>query len=252
MTQHRAVLDFIGLPISAPGNLECRFQKGSFRDDGTWIDDGSRSGPMQHEKHRVVLSRGQNVRRIISGMTDHLAKMGYEPPDIGLIRHVARHEWRHDIIAARRERLKVQRPELRLVVRALGFDIEGKGQLAIGLGKATVRPDGASLTQKSGVLLHPGDSLPLLFEALDLLAERIGYEPMRAEDRSLIEHVARRLWTNEAVDLREAQWTAADAVNGEHAGQARMIEFAQRLDGLADFRTVPVGTPTTEPARTLN
>lgn len=249
---HKAVLDFIGLPINAPGNLECRFQKATFSDDGTWIDDGSRSGPKQSEKHRVVLSRGQNIRRVIGGMTDHLASMGYDAPDIGLMRHVAQHEWRHEVITARRAHLKVKRPELRLVVRALGFDIEGRGELAIGIGKATVRPDGATLTQKSGFVLHPGDPLPLVFEALDMLAETIGYQPLCAEDRSLIEHVARKLWTNEAVSKRQDAWLEADAINGERAGQARMIEFAQRLDGLRTFYPIPVGTPTPEPMRIIN
>lgn len=249
MTRSRAILDFIGLPVHVPGNLECRFQLGMFRDDGTWIDDGSRSSKWQSEKHRVVLSRGQNIRRVIAGMTDHLDSMGYDAPDIGVMRHVAQHEWRHSVITARRERLKVKRPELRLVVRALGFDIEGRGQLAIGIGKATVRPDGASLTQKAGFTLEPGDPLPLVFEALDALAERIDYQPLCAEDKSLIEHAARKLWTDEAISRRQGAWIAADAVNGEHAGQARMIEFAQRLDGLSTFRDIPVGVPTPEPMR---
>lgn len=252
MMNARAVLDFIGLPLGLPGKLECRFQLGIFRDDGKWIDDGSRSGQWQKEKHRVVLSRGQNIRRVIGGLTDHLASMGYDAPDIGLMRHIALHEWRHSVITARRDRLKVKRPELRLVVRALGFDIEGRGELAIGLGKATVRPDGATLTQKSGFSLEPGDPLPLVFEALDMLAEATGYQPICAEDRSLIEHVARKLWTKEAVSKRQDAWLEADAINGERAGQARMIEFAQRLDALRTFNPIPVGTPTPEPMRIIN
>ncbi len=270
MTTSRAVLDFIGLPVHVPGNLECRFQTGTFRDDGTWISDGSRplvhdaSNP-QKEKHRRVTERGEedskivfepfsHIEEIMGGVSAHLATIGYDAPDIALIHHTADHEWRKEVLSARKDRLKVKRPELRLVVRAIGFDIEGRGELAIGLGKATVRPDGASLTQKNrdNIVLQPGDPLPLFFEACDMLAERIGYQPLCAEDRSLIEHVARKLWTNETVSRREDAWIAADAINGEHAQQARMIEFAQRLDGLSTFRDIPVGALNPEPMRIIN
>lgn len=249
----RATLDFIGLPTGVPGNLECRFQKATFRDDGTWIDDGSRSGKKQSEKHRVVLSRGQSIRRVMAGVSTHLATMGYDAPDIGLIRHVAQHEWRHDVIAARGARLKVTHPELCLVVRALGFDIEGRGELAIGLGKVTIRPDGATLTQKAALMLQPGDPLDLVFEAIDAVADRIGYQRLCDEDVSLVRHVARKLWTNEAISKRHDAWAPADTINGDNAEVARMIEFAQRLDGINAFNNIPVGaTPTPEPMRIIN
>lgn len=247
--QQRAVLDFIGLPVSVPGNLECRFQLGVYR-DGSWIDDGSRSGQVQREKHRVVLSRGQNVRSTISKISAHLATMDYEAPDIGLIRHIAQHEWKHEVITARRRRLKPSRPQLRLVVRALGFDIEGRGELAIGLGKVTVSSSRVNLTQKSSVLLQPGDPVPLVFEALDLLAEQIGYEKICEEDRSLIEYVAHQLWTAEVVNHRKTAWALADALNGEQAEQAHMIEFVQRLNTMEEFYNKPVSAvPVTEPMR---
>jgi hypothetical protein len=140
MTSH-AVIDFIGLPVVAPGQLRCRMQLGEFGSDGAWLDDGSRTGPQQTQRnrHTVVVAPGESIGRVFEGVTANLARDGFAAPDTGILRHVAQHEWRDDVLAARRDRLKAPATALRLVVRALGFDIEGRGEFAIGLGKAIVR-----------------------------------------------------------------------------------------------------------------
>jgi hypothetical protein len=234
----RAVLDFIGFPVNAPGNLECRLQLGMFRDDGTWIDDGSRPvdpSKRQREKHRFVLSVGDDIAVRVAEQKFN----GYEPPPVDVIEIVAAHERRFDVIEARRARLSVDKPELRLVVRALGFDLKSEGQISIGLGKVTVRPNGMNVTQKSGVLLYPGDPIDLVIEAANELAKRIDYAPLCAEDISLLRTIAKHLWTPERIAQRRGAWLAADAANGDKAETARMIEFTQRIDTMGSFRDIP-------------
>lgn len=239
MTRSRAVLDFIGLPPGAPGNLECRFQKGTYRDDGTWIDDSSRPldrHAFQRERHRVVIEPGQSIRgAVLRHVGRPLAALGYEPPSTHMIRHIAKHAWSPAVLAAYRDRLDVTRPELRLAVRALGFDIEGRGELAIGLGKATVRPDGVTLTQKSGILLRPGDPIDLILEFADMVADRLDYQRLADEDRELVRYAADKLWTPERLE-RRAAWSLSNAQNG---GKTPQIEFVERVNTMAAFTDIP-------------
>lgn len=236
----RAVLDFVGLPVHVPGSLEARLRRVHFRTDGSVVDDGSRSGQNQTGCHRFVAHRGQNIARVAAPSLAALTYEGYAGPDLLLLRLMARHEWRHAVITARRERLRVTTPELRLVVRALGFDVVGAGELAIGLGLASVTPKGAHLTAKSGIKLLPGDPLDLVFETLDGLADRIGYQPLCAEDRSLVRDVAAYLWTPATVAAREAAWLDWQARTGLPIDLAAALDLADRLY-VAPFNPIPTG-----------
>lgn len=79
--ENRAVLDCIGFDIEGRGEMECRFQLASFRSDGGYVDDGSRTGPIQKQKYRFVLKPGDDIDALIAAMTPHLATLGYDPPD---------------------------------------------------------------------------------------------------------------------------------------------------------------------------
>lgn len=254
MTQHRAILDFIGFPIHAPGNLECRLQLASFREDGSYIDDGSRptmpsaTQPMRN-LHRLVIERGQNVRRRFEQVAKSIEDQGYDPPDFSMVRHVAQHEWRHSVIAARRERLHVKRPAHRIVVRALGFDLMSKGQLSVGLSRVIVKPSGPMVTAKSSVLLHPGDDIEALISAVNAVAELTDHEGLALEDQSLLRRVSSRLWTAEAIARREAEWARVDDHNsqlGVPPLATRQLEFLQRVDTLSTW--LPVQNAAMAPA----
>lgn len=265
MLSSRAVFDHIRLPVHVPGNLDCRMQLASFRPDGTWINDGSRGGAVEREKWRLVLEPGQSIEdRVGESFTRNvclesgeiveavgpLARLGYEPPDTGIVHHIAAHEWDEAVLAARRDRLRVVRPELRLVVRALAFGLVGDGELLVSFGKATVRPGGADVTQKKPIRLYPGDPLHIVIAGLDRLAELIGYAPLCDEDVSLLHHVARRLWTNEAISQRIE---TTDALYGADATAFRALDFARRFDGLGDFTDIPAGArPDPQPMRSIN
>ena len=138
------------------------------------------------------------------------------------------------------------------MVRALGFDLVGAGQLAIGLGLATVTPKGAKLTAKSGIKLLPGDPLELVFETLNGLAEHIGYQPLCDEDRSLVRAVAAHLWTPATVAAREASWASWQAETGIPIALGAALELSERLT-VPEFAPIPAGpAPVSQPMRTLN
>lgn len=265
MMQSKALLDFIGLPAHAPGFLEARLRRVHYRPDGGVIDDGTRSGSTQTGCHRFVAQRGQSVARAAAPSLAALAEEGYAAPDLSLLRLVARHEWRHGVITARRERLNVARPAMRLVVRALGFDVVGAGELAIGLGLATVTRSplrsvpagagapagptagGAKLIAKSGIKLLSGDPLGLVFETLDGLADRAGYQPLCDEDRSLVRAVAAHLWTPAAVAAREASWLAWQAETGVPIALGAALELSERLT-VPEFTPIPTGPAPAHPS----
>lgn len=249
--QSRAVLDFVGLPVHAPGHLEARLRRVHVREDGSVVDDGSRSGQSQTGCHRFVAAPGSNIARIASPSIGALGAEGYVAPDLALLRLIGRHEWRRGVLSARRGYLAVTRPELRLVVRALGFDVVGAGELALGLGLATVTPRGAQLTAKSGIKLLPGDPLDLVFEALGELADRLGCQPLCAEDVSLVRAVAAHLWTPAAVAAREAAWLDWQAAQGIPMQIGAALELAERL-AVPDFQPLPIGAAGAQPMRTLN
>ena len=252
MSKAVAVLDMIGLPVHAPGDLEARLRRVHYRADGSVIEDGSRSGSTQTGCHRFVAQRKQNILRAAAPSISELVEDGYTVPDLALLRTVARHEWRHEIITNRREGLKVTQPELRLVVRALGFDVVGAGELAIGLGLATVARKDARLTAKSGIKLMPGDPLGLVFETLDELADRVGYQPLCAEDRGLVRAVAAALWTPAAVAAREACWASWQLESGIPVAIGAALELGERL-AVPEFSPIPTGpAPAHQPMRTLN
>lgn len=263
---NRAVLDFIGFPVSAPGNLECRLRRVTYRPDGSVLDDGSRTSNKQIGCHRLVLLPGQDIEHEIAQSFDRdviaekprtrlqrllrrkpqieivhqagmLSSEGYAPPDTTLMHVVAEHEWAASVLTSRRQNSDTIKH--RLAVRALGFDLIGEGQLSVGLSKVTSNPTGSQVTQKASVLLHPGDDLEGFIEATNEFAASIGYDPLNASDQSLLRHVAAHLWTPDRVHHR------LFSVVGDHAesetGQRWLsLEFKQRVDdGVRNWWTVP-------------
>lgn len=259
MTAHRAVLDFIGLPPGSPGHLECRLSLCTFRENGAYIDDGSRRpGLKMTNVHRFVLMPGSNVAREVDRTMPIVAAQGYDAPAADLMRHVARYEWRQTVIRARRARNSVKRPTLRLVVRALGFDVEGKGQLSVGLARVIAKPNGSEVTAKASILMQPGDDIEALIASVNAVALSGDFEPLCEEDQGLLRHVSARLWTPEQIERREIELADSyeyGASLGLSVFETRQLEFVQRIDeGLTRWTTAPVNVPASqpEPMRALN
>ena len=241
--QHKAVLDLIGLPPQFPGNLECRIRRVHYGRGGAVIDDGSRSGQKQLNCHRFVLSPDEDIEASVG---EQMIK-GYGAPDAALMHMVADHEWQSDVQAARREALRVNGPTLRLVVRALGFDIVGAGELAIGLGKAIINgPDDVKVIEKSSIKLLPGDPLDIVIDAVRAHAEGIDFKPPTEADFGLIRHVAEAIWTPERIAALHKRWVdwkrgtvrLADPVKLP-IEFLRSVEFAERLKPLGNWHPVP-------------
>lgn len=233
---NRAVLDFIGLPQHVPGNLECRVRRVHYRPDGSVIDDGSRSGRKQVNCHRFVLSTGDDIDVRASGQVIK----GYAAPDTTLMHLVASHEWREDVLAARREALRVNGPTLRVVVRALGFDVVGAGELAIGLAKAIINgPDDVVITEKASIKLLPGDPLDVVAEALRAHATEIDFQPPTESDLSLLRHVTAAIWTPDRVERRQQAWLDWQRTAPVSLAQGVATEFAERIRPLGDWQPVP-------------
>lgn len=237
-----AVLDFVGLPASYPGYLECRLRRVHYRADGSVIDDGSRSGEKQVGCHRFVLRPGDDVEAEVDRHFEAsapLGKEGYDRCATTLMHLVASHEWRPEVLAARREALRVNGPTLRLVVRALGFDLGGAGELAIGLGKAVISgPEHVTITGKSSIKLLPGDPVELAIEAIRAHAAEREFQPPTEADLSLLRHVAAALWTPARIEAREQAWLAWERTAPLPLAAGRALEFAERLHPLGDWHPI--------------
>lgn len=230
---HRqAILDFVGFPQIAPGVLECRMAKSLFTEHGALVDQGTRGTSKQTNCHRFPLRLAADVSLLeqLAEAREGVERLGYGwsvPPVLGTI---IRHEGSSSVLQARHERLQSLEPEARVVVRALGFDLLGQGQLAVGLGLVNAFGDQIVMTKKASVLLHAGDSLPALFEALEALADRIYHNGLCPEDVSLVEAAAECLWTPAAVATRNETWQKwACANEGVDLSQARQLEFTERV-----------------------
>lgn len=255
----RAVLDFIGFPLSAPEHLECRLRRVTYRPDGSVLDDGSRTSQKQTGCHRFILSPRQDIEEVVAQSFDRLIEVpvvpsrlerflrwarllprretwyrivrqtgmlsqeGYGRPDTSLMHVVA------DYTSAHPKSYAVTALTHQLVLRALGFDLVGEGQLAVGLGKATLTPDRAEVTQKAGVVLHAGDDLEAFVTAVHGYAIAHGYQPLGSEDVGLLRHVAGHLWTEERVSHRRRQLSAmADACRIDRRAYA-VLELEHRV-----------------------
>lgn len=80
IVENRTVLDCIGFDLVGKGQLAVRFQLTSFCEDGSYIDDGSRNGPIQRMKYRFVLHPGDDIDALIVSITPHLDGLGYGAP----------------------------------------------------------------------------------------------------------------------------------------------------------------------------
>lgn len=243
----RAVLDFIGLPAHVPGKLECRVRKVHLRADGGVIDDGTRSTELQSNCHRFVLEPGDDIDGRIGIQAPTLGTYGL--PNARLMKQVAEHEWREDVLYDRRAALRTNEPKLQLVVRALGFDVVGAGELAIGLGKAIIADGTARVTQKSSLLLLPGDPMDLVADVLLQHAIDLDFAPPLESDFQLIRHVAAAWWTDERIARRDNAWLDWERSAPVSMAQGRSIEFAKRLGALGDWRQAPTNPQPTELAR---
>jgi len=225
-TQFRAILDMINFPINVPGNLDVRLVRCTFTDDGQFIDQGNRATSAVGQTtgaHRFVVSADESATARLADQVGNGATAldGYELPSPALIEHIAAHE--HEPARLERRRNALAHGGLRLNVRALGFDLLGEGQLAVGIGKVTIRGGRHDMTQKAGVTLYPGDPLENFLQAIDGFAMMIGYETISDDDKSLVRHVAAYLWNDHP--------------------QSDALPFAQRMRALGDWRSVPVGQP---------
>lgn len=232
----RVILDFVGLPIGVPGNVECRLRRAHYRADGTAIDDGTRSALKQLGCHRFVLEPGDDIEDRI----DQQVIKGYGRPDTSLMHVIAAHEWQPNVIAARKEALRVNGPTLRLFVRALGFDVVGAGELAVGLGKAIINgPDDVRITEKSAIKLLPGDPIDIVIEAIRTYAAEMDFLPPTELDFGLVRHVAEAVWTPALVDRRRQAWLDWQRTAPISLAQGVATEFADRLQPLGNWHPAP-------------
>lgn len=114
LIERRAVLDCIGLDLIGDGHLMVRFALASFTVSGEHIDEGHRNGKApdgtltkQSNVHRFVLHPGDDVDALITGITPHLAVLGYDPPsetDVQFIKAIAMARWTPEVVAKTTER----------------------------------------------------------------------------------------------------------------------------------------------------
>lgn len=240
----RAVLDLIGFPPNAPGTLDCRLRRVHYRAVGSVIDDGTRSGNKQTNCHRLVLTPGDDIEATLN-------IKGYGSADTATLRQIAEHEWDAGVLGDRRAALRPTQPTLRLVVRALGFDVAGMGEMAVGLGKAIIAgPEDVKLIEKASFLLLPGDSLDLTLEMLRQHAADIGFLPPVEADCGLLRQVTAAAWTPERIAARERQWLAWERVAPIQITQAMPAEFMERMAPLGQWHQAPPAQP--EPMRAIN
>lgn len=238
----RAVLDYIGLTVGSPGELRSRIRRVHYRDDNTVIDDGTRSGIKQTNAISFMLKPNSDVEAEFA--IQHRLLKGYTLPDTSLMHTVAGHEWSADILAARKEALRVNSPTLRLAIHAMGFDVVGAGELAIGFGKYIISgPDDIQLNEKASIKLLPGDPLDIVIEALTQYAIDIDFQPPTAMDFSLLRHVTAALWTPERVAARQKQWLNWERTAPFSIAQGMLVELAERLTPIGEWRNVPTEQP---------
>ncbi len=182
----QAVVDYIGFPFHVPGNLEVRLARTLYLPDGSVIDQGTRSTKFQRGCHRFVVERKQDI---VTRVAEQVVK-GFSIGSYRAIKKAAEFQWRPEVLDARLSRAMPNEVTPRLHLRALGFDLVGAGELAIGVSKLTVLPGEVFTTQKANLLLCAWDPIQPLFVALDEYAERVGYEPLPLEDKALVEHMA--------------------------------------------------------------
>lgn len=126
-----------------------------------------------------------NYGVIANGAVDeHVEALGYRRPDRRLLWRVA--AMRAAGLAERISMLRAGGVTQRLVVRALGFNIEGQPQISVGLGKATFDGSGARVTEKASVLLEGGDDFVVAMAIIDMVADAANYERIAACDRDLL------------------------------------------------------------------
>lgn len=217
--QYKAVLDMINFPVNAPGALYCRLARSIFRDDGSVIDQGTRSTPNQRNTWRVDIQPEQDISARLAEVHIPDYQVVARPE---IIAPIAALERDRAVMAERAKLTKSPAPRLR--VFALGFDIVDAGELMIGLAKTS----GVDTTQKAGVLILPGDPVEQLFDALDEFADRIGYAPLIEADRRLV--------------LK----TAALAAQYQRNVLERP-DYDTRVLALEEWKSVPVGAPVATP-----
>lgn len=253
VTRRAAELDFIGLPFSAPGHLECRLARTLYDQEGGVIDQGTRTGTMQRDVHRFVLLPGDDIEARLAEQWGTIELDGYEKPATRLMHHVAAHEWHESVLNARREQLS-QACDPIIRISAYGFDLIGGGQLGVQLAKLSFRGRGRPVvTAKAHLTLLPGDDLWLFIEAANGFANSIGYQPLAAEDADLLHHLAAAVFTNATTAERHDQWQRWQEANARHCAEhgtaplslphAVAFDFAERLAPLKEWKPVPVGMP---------
>lgn len=131
--------------------------------------------------------------------------------------------------------------ERRAVLDMVGFDVEGRGHLAVRLAKATF-VDGKMIDrgEPHRITFNPGDDIDAAMEIIGLHLEQFLHcERPSAADVAKLKAIAAIVWTPDAVEQHVDKWRRWEIENAEHclrlgipalsATQGREIELLQRI-----------------------
>lgn len=165
--------------------------------------------------------------------------------------------------------------ENRAVIDCIGFDVEGRGHLAVRFQLASFRVDGTwvddgsrplnpteanpqrkkhrVVVEKHGravdreIILRPGDDIDMLIAAITPHLESMGYSGPSEADVAKLKAIAAICWTPEAVERHNATWQAWLELNNQHCSEqgipaltleaARLCDYAERI--IQPFVNVP-------------
>lgn len=128
------------------------------------------------------------------------------------------------------------------VLDCIGFDVEGRGELATRFAKCSVHPDG-HVTRDGNqhrFVLMPGDDIDDMIERITPHLNSMGYDGPSERDIARLKAHAMVEWTPEILATVSQRWAQWEAQNIEHCNQqgikaltmeqGRMVDFIQRLD----------------------
>lgn len=143
----------------------------------------------------------------------------------------------------------------RLVLDCIGFDTEGRGELAVRFAKATFDETGKMVDRGKPhrFVLMPGDDIDALIASITPHLAQLGYDPPTDADVRKLRAIATICWTPEAVAQHTQRWIEWERANEAHCWalgipamtmeQGRMLDFVERLGASLREWETPVREP---------
>lgn len=129
----------------------------------------------------------------------------------------------------------------RLVLDCIGFDTEGRGELAVRFAKATFDETGKMVDRGKPhrFVLQPGDDVDAALAAIDQHISSMGFDGPCVADVIKLKAIARACWTPDTLAQSQAAWIEWERANEEDCRrrgvpaltmqQGVTVDFAQRL-----------------------